>query len=301
MGFILLLVLIFVPLLIFSFLIGLLPLLFLDRVKHYKQRFIQLSIGILLSTIFVIIIPEGLDVLGENNQKDIGIYIILGFIVVYVIEENIHSLTGKHNGKPGGQSLTSYHQLGNLKLTWKLMLNSKVTFPLFVHGLSDGLTLGFVTVIENKKISVVIILATIIHKIPAIISLVLILSLKENLNKVETLANLWWFALSTPLGYLFTAIVLKVSGLKGDGISGKFLIGSAGSLIFALIQTFQDEKQINYSGGAGSVAGFDLDDTYSFELEDERDEGRCESVRVKIGMFLLGCSIPWMISQAIPE
>ncbi|KAL6926194.1 hypothetical protein ACO0SA_004773 [Hanseniaspora valbyensis] len=308
---------IFFALTILSVLIGVIPLILSERIQHYKQRFIQLSIGILLSTIFVIIIPEGLAVLDENDQKNIGIYIILGFIAVYVIEEYIHKLTTSSKNNINGnsffnstQSLTSYHQLGNLKQTWCLMLNNKVTFPLFIHGLSDGLTLGFITITENKKISTVILLATIIHKIPAIISLVMILTLQQNLNKLQTLANLWWFAVSTPIGFLITAIILKISGLKGDAVTGRFLVGSAGSLIFALIQTFNDEGHSTKHGASGSLddslAGFDINDLESENIDPEEEENnsnisRRDSSGVKIGMFLLGCFIPWTISLFIHE
>ncbi|XBW38589.1 hypothetical protein QEN19_004178 [Hanseniaspora menglaensis] len=299
MSFIITTVLLAILLTVFSFAIGIIPIVFVEKVKSYKQRFIQLSIGILLSTIFAIIIPEGLEILEDNEKKKIGIYIILGFAAVYIIEEYVHSLTMGSHGNNLNESLLSYHQLGNFKLTFNLMLNNKVTFPLFIHGLSDGLTLGFITISDNKKISAVIILATIIHKIPAIISLVLILILKQNRNKIETLGNLWWFAVSTPIGYVVTSIILKLSGVKGDAITGKFLIASAGSLIFALIQTFQDDH--HSSGNAGNVAGFDISEPYSLEFDEELEETKNDLKEVKIGMFLLGCFIPWIISLFIHE
>lgn len=301
MAFLLTAILVFISLTTFSFLIGLIPLVFLDRVKRFKQRFIQLSIGILLSTIFIIIVPEGLSVLAEDDKKNVGIYIILGFISVYIIEEYIHTFTAR--GGPGSMglptALSSYYQLGNFKMTWRLMLNNKVTFPLFIHGLSDGLTLGFIAISDNKKISTVIILATLIHKIPALISLVMILVLQQNLNNFDTIANLWWFALSTPLGYLVTAIVLKLSRVSGDEITGKFLIGSAGSLIFALIQTFQDHSQNHPPASADTFTGFDVTDGYDLDM-DEEDIGH-DSRGIKILMFLTGCFIPWTISLLIHE
>lgn len=145
---------------VFSSLIGTLPLFYSSFLTKYRPHFINISKGIILSTIFIIIVPEGMEVLGDD-VKNLGLYIVLGFVFVYITEEYIHLLTNGHGNKRNqgnlpetgsfSVSLQSYYQLFNVKSTFKLMLHNSITFPLFIHGLTDGFTMGFITISENKK------------------------------------------------------------------------------------------------------------------------------------------------------
>lgn len=292
----------------FSILIGTLPLFYSNFLIKYRPHFINLSKGIILSTIFIIIVPEGMEVL-EDDVKNLGLYIVLGFIFVYIVEEYIHVLTsghGKHNRANSTRApqtntnftdeLQSYYQLFNLKMTFNSMLNNSITFPLFIHGLTDGFTMGFITISENTKINTVILLSTIIHKIPALISLVMILMLQQNLSKLECLANLNWFALSTPIGFIFTSLFLRIFNIKNEKVIGIFLVASAGSLIYALIQTFvSDEETPNFD------SRFDIQTDFSINDYDDLDSVQDINTNAKVLCFIGGCFIPLVISLFIKE
>lgn len=128
---------------VFSSLIGTLPLFYSSFLTKYRPHFINISKGIILSTIFIIIVPEGMEVLGDD-VKNLGLYIVLGFVFVYITEEYIHLLTNGHGNKRNqgnlpetgsfSVSLQSYYQLFNVKSTFKLMLHNSVTFPCLSMG-----------------------------------------------------------------------------------------------------------------------------------------------------------------------
>ncbi|KAL6941008.1 hypothetical protein ACO0OL_000124 [Hanseniaspora opuntiae] len=290
---------------VFSSLIGTLPLFYSSFLTKYRPHFINISKGIILSTIFIIIVPEGMEVLGDD-VKNLGLYIVLGFVFVYITEEYIHLLTNGHGNKRNqgnlpetgsfSVSLQSYYQLFNVKSTFKLMLHNSVTFPLFIHGLTDGFTMGFITISENKKINTVILLSTIIHKIPALISLMMILMLQQQLPRLECLANLNWFALSTPIGFIFTSLFLKIFNIKNEKVLGMFLVASAGSLIYALIQTFMSDEEV-----VSVDSGFDIQTDFSINDYDEVDNSHDINTNAKVLCFIGGCSIPLVISFFIKE
>ncbi|OWB57045.1 hypothetical protein B5S28_g2970 [[Candida] boidinii] len=70
-----------------SYLSGLIPLSFDIDLKNLKFISI-LSVGILISTSFIIIIPESIETLNSNNQdeKSIGIYLLIGFTTLFVLD-----------------------------------------------------------------------------------------------------------------------------------------------------------------------------------------------------------------------
>lgn len=288
---------------VFSVLIGTLPLFYSTFLIKYRPHFINLSKGIILSTIFIIIVPEGMEVL-EDDVKNLGLYIVLGFVFVYIIEEYIHLFTHEKHSSNLSQvnsnstvPLQSYYQLFNIKISFNKMVNNSITFPLFIHGLTDGFTMGFITISENQKINTVILLSTIIHKIPALISLVMILMLQQNLGKLECLANLNWFALSTPIGFVLTSLFLKMFNIKNEKVIGMFLTASAGSLIYALIQTFVSDGEVS-----NVDTRFDIQTDFSIndydDIESIQEEINSNS---KVACFIGGCLIPFVISLFIKE
>ncbi|GME74163.1 unnamed protein product [[Candida] boidinii] len=70
-----------------SYLSGLIPLSFNIDLKNLKFISI-LSVGILISTSFIIIIPESIETLNSNKQdeKSIGIYLLIGFTTLFVLD-----------------------------------------------------------------------------------------------------------------------------------------------------------------------------------------------------------------------
>ncbi|OWB80858.1 hypothetical protein B5S32_g5173 [[Candida] boidinii] len=102
-----------------SYLSGLIPLSFDIDLKNLKFISI-LSVGILISTSFIIIIPESIETLNSNNQdeKSIGIYLLIGFTTLFVLDRvgdlikdyinNINNNNNNNNNIENDYSLSNF-------------------------------------------------------------------------------------------------------------------------------------------------------------------------------------------------
>lgn len=239
-------------LLVCTFAIGLLPLYWVSRrgldIENaddgvYRQdTFVQImsqfGVGMLLGTSFMLVIPEGVtECLAHDGN--VGLNLLLGYLAVYLLDRLTHIIMQRRGESSLNDDipLSSWKDLfTHPKQVAVNILKNNVVFALFIHGISDGVALG--TAVNNQSLLIVMLLAIVIHKIPAVLSLSSLMISRQNLPKWEVIANLFAFASSTPLGY----IVLSIFNLKHSEtmswLSGNLLLMSGGSLLYAAFTAF---------------------------------------------------------------
>ncbi|CAI4064094.1 hypothetical protein N7582_002578 [Saccharomyces uvarum] len=300
-------------LLIATFLIGLIPLYYIDKQKRsividqegddsnsdistnaniqtnnsaisgYRVKIAVLSqfgIGMLLGTSFMLVIPEGIKACVEHNGN-VGLNLLIGFLGVYIIDRLVTLwISGK-------QTIYTHDTvkfqnwkdiINHPRQIWMNLIQNNVVFALFIHGLTDGIALGTTT--NNDSLLIVVLIAIVIHKVPAVLSLTSLMISRQNLLKWEVICNVFLFASSTPIGYIVLSVMNLSHSSTMDWISGNLLLMSGGSLLYASFTAFV---------GGGSH-------DHDLSVEEEIVLPHDESIYV-----LLGVSIPLVISFCISE
>ena len=170
----------------------------------------------------------------------IGVSLILGFILMYLIDTlpsikpppppqrmNIYSLSDLSSNSPTAPTKSSPRN------------SFSTTLGLVIHAAADGIALGASSTIPS--ISFIIFFAIMIHKAPAAFGLTSIL-LKQGLGKRRARAHLMAFSLAAPTGAIITWAIVRILGGGGaEGSSGaesmKFWTGlillfSAGTFLY---------------------------------------------------------------------
>ena len=142
----------------------------------------------------------------------IGISLILGFILMYLIDtipsltatqppprtHNIYSLSDLST-TPSPAPSTSSLPKGTLS----------TTLGLVIHAAADGIALGASS--TQPSLSFIIFIAIMVHKAPAAFGLTSVL-LKQGLGKKTARAHLLIFSLAAPIGALGTWVVVRILG-----------------------------------------------------------------------------------------
>ncbi|KAL8897348.1 MAG: hypothetical protein Q9192_002628 [Flavoplaca navasiana] len=187
----------------------------------------------------------------HNPHAWIGISLILGFILMYLLEtlpllapshqnrnsQNIYSLSDlssspppSHNQKPQQRSFST-------------------TLGLVIHAAADGIALGAShSSGSSTGLGFIIFLAIMIHKAPAAFGLTSVL-LKQGLGKRGARAHLMVFSLAAPLGAVGTWVVVRILGGGGGGLeeeistkwwTGILLLFSGGTFLYVAMHTMQE-------------------------------------------------------------
>ena len=157
----------------------------------------------------------------RNPHAWIGISLILGFILMYLIDtlpslrsapppprsHNIYSLSDLSSTAPPSPLATSLP-----KGTFS------TTLGLVIHAAADGIALGASS--SQPSLSFIIFLAVMIHKAPAAFGLTSVL-LKQGLGKRTARVHLLAFSFAAPLGALGTWFVIRILGAGGVGFGGE--------------------------------------------------------------------------------
>ena len=146
----------------------------------------------------------------------IGISLILGFILMYLIDtlpslrtappprtHNVYSLSDLSSAVPPSPSTSMVPKAA-----------FSTTLGLVIHAAADGIALGASS--SQPSLSFIIFIAIMIHKAPAAFGLTSVL-LKQGLGKRMARAHLLAFSLAAPLGALATWIIVRVLGAGGVG------------------------------------------------------------------------------------
>ncbi|CCD25360.1 Mn(2+) transporter ATX2 NDAI_0F00410 [Naumovozyma dairenensis CBS 421] len=248
-------------LLIATFLIGLVPLYYVKKqnsnlASKKSNQMIgilsQFGVGMLLGTSFMLVIPEGIKSCLEHDGN-VGLNLLIGFLVVYLLDRLVQLIINRKNKSVDfeQENYVSFESLTDLVKNPRriigCILRNNVVFALFIHGLSDGIALG--TTNNNDSLLIIVLIAIVIHKIPAVLSLSSLMISKQKLPEWEVVSNLFAFALSTPLGYICLSMFNLNHSETMDWISGNLLLMSGGSLLYASFTAFVtgDKDSNNHS------------------------------------------------------
>ncbi len=161
--------------LILSVLLGVFIASFFKPKTQALRLFLSFSGAYLLSITVLHLLPE----VFETQQKNIGLFILLGIVLQTVLE---YFSKGAEHGHMHGYEYT-------YSVPWLLF------FSLGIHAFLEGMPLGL-------KGNSNLLWAIIIHKIPVTIILVVFLQ-NSNLQKTTIYIFVFLFALMSPLGSLF--------------------------------------------------------------------------------------------------
>ena len=265
-----------VLLLVCTFAIGLLPLYWISRRGldiasaddgEYPQATVvqimsQFGVGMLLGTSFMLVIPEGVtECLAHDGN--VGLNLLLGYLAVYLLDRLTHILMQRRGRSSLNDDIiiSSWKDLlTHPKQVAVNILKNNVVFALFIHGISDGVALG--TAVNNQSLLIVMLLAIVIHKIPAVLSLSSLMISRQNLPKWEVIANLFAFASSTPLGYIILSIFNLKHSETMSWLSGNLLLMSGGSLLYAAFTAFStgDHDHVEHIELASNDSSFPIDE-----------------------------------------
>lgn len=188
-----------------SFAGGLFPLLFPRKNESHLKVLISFGAGLLLSMAFLHMIPESAEMIG----KRFGLWVLLGFGILYVMEKFVMVHACEENG-------CHYHTIGLAAFA-----------GLTIHGLIEGLALGSSAM--ATELGPLVFIAIVIHKAPAGISLSSILSMAKK-RKNQILAFLFGISVSGPLG-IWAAYALMKDAQYAE-VSGALLALSGGTFLY---------------------------------------------------------------------
>lgn len=247
-------ILLSVVLLAATFAVGLLPVVWsrTQRAQGMIAVLSQFGVGMLLGTAFMLVIPEGVKECVEHDGN-VGLNLLVGFLAVYVLDRASQMVMHHHGTQMEYSSTTPLHTWSDvvshpLSILSNLVKNN-VVFALFIHGLSDGIALG--TTVHNESLLIVMLVAIIIHKIPAVLSLSSIMVCTQQLPKWETITNLFMFAASTPIGYVVLSMFSLTTTETMNWLSGNLLLMSGGSLLYAAFTAFTDNHTHEWDEDTG--------------------------------------------------
>lgn len=164
----------------------------------------------------------------------IGISVILGFILMYLIDHVPRHATSDYQPKPSHISLNSFNlrrsdaqegdeQNGNAGDAFTppeeeahSTRPSSTTVGLVIHAAADGIALGASASGSSTRLGFIVFLALMVHKAPAAFGLTSAL-LKQGLSKRRVRTHLVIFSLAAPVGALTTWVI---TNLFGGGLSG---------------------------------------------------------------------------------
>lgn len=195
---------------------------------------------------------------GESAHGYIGLALILGFILMYLIDKlprhasdtlqsapaprhiSLDNLSGglsrSGSGSPSDGDEESDSFLHSLAPTPKQSRSLATTTGLVIHAAADGIAMGASSSTSNQRLGFIIFIAIMVHKAPAAFGLTSIL-LKQGLSKRAARGHLIIFSLAAPVGALTTWVIVNlvggssIDGEKGQWWTGTLLLFSAGTFL----------------------------------------------------------------------
>ena len=166
--------------------------------------------------------PANLDSPSKPQKHEphawIGISLILGFILMYVLD-NLPFLAPSASNRPHNNiySLSELSSTPPPPATTPPQRSFSTTLGLCIHAAADGIALGASSSsTSTTSLSLIIFVAIMVHKAPAAFGLTSVL-LKQGLGKKGARAHLVIFSLAAPAGAICTWILVRALG--GGGTS----------------------------------------------------------------------------------
>ncbi len=198
-----------------------------DSLKKYINFFISLAIGALLGDAFIHMIPEAFK--SKLNPSIIGILIIIGIMLFFILEKFIH---WHHHGEDKNES--HIHPVGKL-----------ILFTDGFHNFIDGIIIG-ASFLVSVPVGIATTLAVILHEIPQEIGDFAVLIHSGYSNKKAL-----WFNFYSGLASVLGLIFLYIFGNILNNSIVLFIPIAAGGFIYIavadLIPELHKTKEIKHS------------------------------------------------------
>ena len=176
------------------------------------KQFTAIGAGILIGSAFLVIIPEGLEILEDHVEHTmIGLVILCGFALMLLLETF-------------GLPHAVHHDED------KDLLGLSATIGLIVHAVVDGLAVG-ASVSSSTETGLIVFAAVLLHKGPAAFGLSSFLQ-HIQIDRANSQMYLILFALSSPVVAILSFFALKDTSLATDDNLGLALMFSAGTFIY---------------------------------------------------------------------
>lgn len=273
-----------------SFIAGMAPLKLPLSTAHLNLVS-MLSMGMLIGTSLVIVIPEGIETLYDSIKdheeapipRYIGISLILGFMTMFIID-NCSSILENFNIN---------YNLSSDKVNFdsilekvKSIFKSPLTLGLILHSAVDGISLGSSFSKEDTSLGIIFFVMIIIHKLPTAFSLTTLL-FKEGLPQSLLQLHLAVFSLITPVTSVVTYFILLALDMDNEFTISIMLLYSGGTFIYivthVMLEILTGERENQYRPPQSS----DSDSTIHEHAKITGSE---------LGISLLGMLVPIFMS-----
>ena len=184
----------------------------LDLSSVRLKQFTAIGAGVLIGSAFLVIIPEGLEILEDHVEHTmIGLVILCGFALMLLLETF-------------GLPHAVHHDED------KDLLGLSATFGLIVHAVVDGLAVG-ASVSSSTETGLIVFAAVLLHKGPAAFGLSSFLQ-HIQIDRAKSQMYLLLFALSSPVVAILSFFALRDTSLATEDNLGLALMFSAGTFIY---------------------------------------------------------------------
>ncbi|KAM3124382.1 hypothetical protein CJJ07_002034 [Candidozyma auris] len=221
-----------------SFAAGFLPWKF-GLPLHQLDTVIASSMGILVGTVLVLVIPEGAETLFEGRAEGhhflststiAGVSLLTGFMIMFIVDQ----YTVVKDSTP-----SSYSDESSWRALFESTLHSTLTIGLMLHSCIDGIALGSSFFHQKNSFHMFLFFMIIIHKLPTAFSLAVVLH-TEGFSVTAVNFHLFLFALSTPVSSLITYGVISILKLDNPLVLGILLLFSAGTFLYSVIHVMME-------------------------------------------------------------
>ncbi|KAF9164653.1 hypothetical protein DFQ27_003307 [Actinomortierella ambigua] len=216
----------------------------------------------------------------ENDaHKYIGIALISGFILMFLIDQIGPTHAHSHNHHVSVADFTELHNLqlddANIRMPSAIAANSAkkrsnpITIGLVVHAAADGIALG--ASVSKPELQFIVFMAIMLHKAPAAFGLSSVL-LQHGFTRRQTRQQVAIFSLAAPVGAVLTYIFIRLSGQR-DAASlhwwtGMLLLFSGGTFLYVAMHVMNelnrsDRSHSGYVGSSGPEKGLSLGEVLS--------------------------------------
>lgn len=205
---------------------------------HQLDLVIVASMGILVGTVLVLVIPEGAETIFEGRGAGphllltltiAGVSLLVGFMLMFLVDQ--YTVT-----KDSGPS--EYSDNSSLRARFESTLHSTLTIGLMLHSCVDGIALGL-SFFHESSFHMFLYFMIIIHKLPTAFSLAVVLHTEGFAHNVVNF-HLLLFALSTPTSSLLTYGIISAFHMDSPLVLGILLLFSAGTFLYSVIHVMME-------------------------------------------------------------
>ena len=203
---------------------GLLPLWTKINEKDGLLKWMTgIAAGVLLASALLVALPEGFEIAMNNGVKEllIGGAILAGFLTMLLLESFGfgHDIHEEHHDHEENHGHDHVHHPNNA---------NSIVVGLSIHALTDGLAIGAAVLTESLVLTISVLLAVVVHKVPAAFSVGLF-SMHERAERSASIRDVLMFSFATPIMILVTYYLL---GDVSEQFLGLAILFAGGTFLY---------------------------------------------------------------------